>query len=232
MLEKRCLLSVKVLLEDEELFHKACKKLDEQRLKKVQMIKGREGKAQSVGAGLLLQGIVQERLFQSTFLAGDIVVSQNEGQPRLTGYTVQELLDSLESPVEIEYSYGRLGKPYLQKKFCCFSLSHSGEYVFCAVSDREIGADIQRCLPRKDHNLEKRFFSERERLLLEGRSGEERENLFYRLWTKKEAYGKLTGDGIGQAVGMDTEALSDRVSFEEWQLPGQYCMAVCRYLVS
>ncbi|MCI9438396.1 MAG: 4'-phosphopantetheinyl transferase superfamily protein [Lachnospiraceae bacterium] len=49
-----------------------------------------------------------------------------------------------------------------------------------------------------------RFFSERERAALEQAGGEqERERLFFRLWARKEAYGKLTGDGIAGVVDMD-----------------------------
>jgi phosphopantetheinyl transferase len=80
--------------------------------------------------------------------------------------------------------------------------------------------------------MAERFFSRAERYdLLECRSGEERTDLFYRLWVKKEAYGKLTGEGIAKAVVKDTEELSETVEWQEYREPEGYRMAVCRYKI-
>lgn len=245
-MEKRYLLSVKSLLENEELLCRACEKLDTERKKRVRRIKSKESKAQSVGAGLLLQYVVQsidcrddvmqDKYMPETYtsvehIAGECASGKTEDflQLCLRELTIEDILEKLQSPVETDYIYGRLGKPYFKNLPWFFSLSHSGEYVFCAVSEKEIGADIQMCKPLKNHHLEKRYFTEREQQLLEEKSEKERQNLFYRLWTKKEAYGKLTGDGIGDAVVLDTEALSDKVRWEEWQLENGYSITVCRY---
>jgi len=240
-MEKRYLLSVKPLLMDEEFLCRACEKLDTERKKKVQRIKARGAKAQSVGAGLLLQYVVQkiggrDYMVQDKCVSGkhtsvECACGEPESvlQPCLEEFNIEELLKELQSPVEIDYTYGRLGKPYFKNLPWYFSMSHSGEYVFCAVSDEEIGADIQMCKPLKNHHLGKRYFTEREQQLLEWKTEEERQKLFYRLWTKKEAYGKLTGDGIGDAVGLDTQELSESVLWEEWYLKKGYSIAVCRY---
>lgn len=240
-MEKRYLLSVKPLLMDEKLLCRACEKLDTERKKKVQRIKAREAKAQSVGAGLLLQYVVQkiggrDYMVQDKCVFGkhtsvECACGEPESflQPCLEEFNIEELLKELQSPVETDYTYGRLGKPYIKNLPWYFSMSHSGEYVFCAVSDEEIGADIQMCKPLKNHHLEKRYFTEREQQLLEWKTEEERQKIFYRLWTKKEAYGKLTGDGIGDAVGLDTQELSESVLWEEWYLKKGYSITVCRY---
>ena len=240
-MEKRYLLSVKSLLEDEQLLCRACEKLDTERKKRAQRIKSKEAKAQSVGAGLLLQYVLQKISGQDYLVQDKCVPGKHTSvefacgepesvlQPCLEEFNIEELLKELQSPVEIDYTYGRLGKPYFKNLPCYFSLSHSGEYVFCAVSDGEIGADIQECKPLKNYRMEKRYFTEWEQQLLAGKTEEERQKIFYRLWTKKEAYGKLTGDGIGDAVGLDTQELSENVLWEEWQLQNDYSITVCRY---
>lgn len=235
-MEKRYLLSVKELILDEALLHEACEKLDTERKKRVHRIKSKETKAQSVGAGLLLQYIVQNVAGQGDVVneedtaGGHSCVNAEGGlQLYVEELTIKDMLSKLHSPIETDYTYGRLGKPYFKNLPCHFSLSHSGEYVFCAVSDEEIGADIQMCKTLKNHHLEKRYFTEREQQLLVGEKGEERQKKFYRLWTKKEAYGKLTGDGIGDAVGLDTQELSESVLWEEWYLKKGYSITVCRY---
>ena len=76
-----------------------------------------------------------------------------------------------------------------------FSLSHSGEYAACVVSDVPVGVDIQQ--KRKTRaNIAKRFFQWEEAKKIESRQGEEQTDLFFRYWTGKESYLKLTGQGI------------------------------------
>lgn len=59
------------------------------------------------------------------------------------------------------YYYGEHGKPMRRNEEICFNLSHSGKYVLCAVSEMEIGCDIEKIKEVK-WKLAKRFFSEKE----------------------------------------------------------------------
>ena len=141
----------------------------------------------------------------------------------------------------------RSGKPYFRDLPVYFNLSHSGEYVLCAVSTEEIGADIQQHCGKDVGKLARRFFPEREWTALE-RAGEERERLFYRLWARKEAYGKLTGKGVADALGVDLlpgEGLPGKavpggaeaavlpegrgLLWEEYGIMEAYSIAFCRF---
>ena len=64
------------------------------------------------------------------------------------------------------YCYGEHGKPMRKDEKICFNLSHSGKYVLCAVSETEIGCDIEKIKEVK-WKIAKRFFSEKEYDLLE-----------------------------------------------------------------
>jgi 4'-phosphopantetheinyl transferase len=100
-----------------------------------------------------------------------------------------------------QISYGKNGKPYLfpnEGSRLYFSLSHAGSVAVCAVSDREIGVDIER-LDRFDGKVEqtiriaRRIMTEREwELWQENPTGE----ALVLLWTKKESYAKFTGEGL------------------------------------
>lgn len=97
----------------------------------------------------------------------------------------------------LAYSFGEAGKPYLAgADGVFFSLSHSGNYVLCAVSDCEIGADIERVRPA-DLRLAERFFctAESARIAAQETEKEQRE-LFFRYWTLKESFLKATGFGL------------------------------------
>ncbi|MCM1438288.1 MAG: 4'-phosphopantetheinyl transferase superfamily protein [Roseburia sp.] len=79
-----------------------------------------------------------------------------------------------------------------------FNLSHSGEWTVVALSDSEVGVDIQQVKP-VDMRLATRFFTESEREILKG-AGDAAELTFYRLWTVKEAYLKALGTGLNRPL--------------------------------
>ena len=99
------------------------------------------------------------------------------------------------------------GKPYFADLPIRFSLSHSGERVILAVSQKEIGADVEQILPRSLAPA-KRFFTAREQAYVFSAAGDDALLRFYEVWTKKEAYGKWQGSGIDAARAADTTALS------------------------
>lgn len=86
------------------------------------------------------------------------------------------------------------GKPFL---IGCpnvhFSISHSGEYVVCCVSDCPVGVDIQR-IGGFDPDLARSVCSERELKQLADTADSASE--FTRLWTQKEAVLKRSGVGL------------------------------------
>lgn len=90
------------------------------------------------------------------------------------------------------------GKPYFPNlQGLHFSVSHSGEVFACAFSDAPVGIDIQEKKPREGEadrcrNVAKRFFHPDEIDALDA----DTVRAFYAIWTAKEAYVKLTGQGI------------------------------------
>lgn len=88
------------------------------------------------------------------------------------------------------------GKPVaeVQGKNLCVSITHSGDYVACGVSDTPIGVDLE-VMRQVSPLLLTKALNEEERAFV---SNSEDENLsFLKLWTAKEAYLKLTGEGLG-----------------------------------
>lgn len=209
----------------ERLNRAALGKLDGHRLEKAERIRPGKARSQSVGAGLLLQLAVQR---SGTF------ASERDSRGLLPDdfemLTVSELLKRLGPPVPVSYRCGPKGKPDFENGPGHFNLSHSGSLVCGVFAQEEIGVDIQRMNPLKDMHLAERYFSERERETLAAcEDREHRERLFYRIWVRKEAYGKLTGEGIAAVTARDNDALAEQVSWQEYELPEGYCMAVCRY---
>ena len=95
---------------------------------------------------------------------------------------------------EIEFNFGTHGKPYLSNaENYNFSLSHSGKCVAFAESDFPVGIDVEQ-VKDFDSDIAKRYFSENERKYIENSSDFNR--AFAEIWTSKESYIKMTGDGL------------------------------------
>lgn len=103
-----------------------------------------------------------------------------------------------------ETEEGEYGKPYLKDyPGIRFNLSHSGDMVLCAISDREVGCDIELIEKVPNLNLMSRFFyrDEFEKIMNAG-SAEEQMKTFYRFWTLKESFMKMKG--LGMHLGPET----------------------------
>jgi 4'-phosphopantetheinyl transferase len=104
------------------------------------------------------------------------------------------------APASVRYAVAERGKPRVVDApvDVRFNLSHSGERALLAVAiGREVGVDIEATRELSDLvSLAERVFSpsERERLLRS--SNDQREEIFFRLWTRKESFIKALGDGM------------------------------------
>ncbi|WP_456265777.1 MULTISPECIES: 4'-phosphopantetheinyl transferase family protein [unclassified Bacillus (in: firmicutes)] len=101
------------------------------------------------------------------------------------------------------------GKPVVrQLPSFHFNLSHSGDWVVCAVDDAPVGIDIEEIKPI-DLAIAKRFFSADEYQDLLSQPAERQEAYFFHLWSMKEAFIKLTGKGLSYGLSSFTARLSE-----------------------
>lgn len=101
-------------------------------------------------------------------------------------------------------SYLPNGKPVSSDERIFVSIAHSGNYVFCAISDREVGVDAEPFdLDSKHDNIIKRFPVEERKLLADKKIS------FSQLWTSKEAYAKMCNKSI---LGVIKECIYDKNS--------------------
>lgn len=103
---------------------------------------------------------------------------------------------------ELRFTYGDHGKPALQDYRLHFNLSHSGEVAMLALAEVcPVGIDLERVRCLDDmHRIAERFFCSDEALELASLPASQQGPAFFRCWTRKEAYLKATGDGIGVAL--------------------------------
>lgn len=87
------------------------------------------------------------------------------------------------------------GKPYFADSCLHFSISHTKNHAFCALSKENIGIDAEEMGREIDLGLAEKILSPTEKRRFD-RAGNRRAALL-RLWVLKEAYAKLTGRGWG-----------------------------------
>jgi len=130
--------------------------------------------------------------------------------------------------------YGYNGKPTVEG--ICFSLSHSGDMVICAAGSKDVGCDIEKLAAPKEKVAE-RFFAPEEIEYLHSFSGDTLDREFFRLWTMKESYIKMTGEGlklplsrfridIGDELTVFREGLPCDCRIKEYPIDG-YALSIC-----
>ena len=89
---------------------------------------------------------------------------------------------------------GENGKPGCEGVY--FNLSHSDDMVLCAVSDTLVGCDIEK-VTDAPMEVAEHYFSEMEcRYISTAKDSADSDRRFFRLWTMKESYMKMTGEGM------------------------------------
>lgn len=180
--------------------------LDSERLKIVRrMSSNSSGCATARGTGLLLQ-YAGQRFLEGKCRGGLDFTG-------ITDITVDELLNIIAEPVDFAYRHGEDGKPYWSdSNMPYFNVSHSAGTVLLAISDVEVGIDIQKIRGKNELSMAKRFYSGHEAEIIAesyDESEEKGREIFYMLWARKEALGKRTGRGVRPYLDTDVSDIDN-----------------------
>jgi 4'-phosphopantetheinyl transferase len=109
-------------------------------------------------------------------------------------------------PADVRFRFAAHGKPELDPD-CAplarelrFNISHSGDRALIGLARVEVGADIERVKTRRTDDIVRRFFAAGEQQRLFQFAAPQREAAFFRLWTCKEAFLKVTGEGLSRST--------------------------------
>lgn len=199
--------------EDKNIYNSAYEMLDVRRQEKTDRLKNEADKIRSVAAGILLNECY--RMNSKSGVCG---------------------MPSEMPPIQAKQG----GKPYFVTGPICFNLSHSGDYVMCALSGNEVGCDVEY---KRDAGLKiaKRFFSQAEQEYL---AGCDDADAFAKLWTLKESVLKASGVGISYPMdefsvvgnGVIVDSINMLVKDEDIRLYiknyrniGDYAFSACSY---
>ncbi len=120
---------------------------------------------------------------------------RNKTLRRLAGACTGNLME------EMYLSYFPGGKPFFRHSELHFSLSHTGDKILAAFARFAIGVDVEISTRKLSFEaVARRYFDPLECAFLETCSKVERQGMFFRMWVRKEAAVKLTGEGL--ALGL------------------------------
>lgn len=112
------------------------------------------------------------------------------------------------------FKLGKYGKAYISNyDNIHFNLSHSGKFVACAISDMEVGVDIEYNDPTIDLNIAKHYFfnTEYENII----NSKNPSNEFFNYWVLKESYMKYTGLGFNLELDKFEIIINDEIRLKD-----------------
>lgn len=143
---------------------------------------------------------------------------------------------------EMVFELNPNGKPFLQgHPYLHYNLSHSGEWVVCAVDNEAVGVDVESIHP-VDYGIAERYFSPSENMQLMRQPEADRLPFFFDIWTLKESYIKAIGRGMsmplqsfsilkeGQDISLkhtDVQSQGGPYSFKQFDIDPLYKLSLC-----
>ncbi|NET26972.1 4'-phosphopantetheinyl transferase superfamily protein [Okeania sp. SIO1I7] len=135
-------------------------------------------------------------------------------------------------PKKLQFTYSERGKPYLSDTSILFNLSHSQDLALYAITTvNSIGIDLEYIRPMNDaEGLAKRFFTAQEYNLISQLPPQQQQEIFFKIWTCKEAYLKATGDGLAGGLEKVEVCLTPEQPIQFISINGDFQEAARWYL--
>ena len=129
-------------------------------------------------------------------------------------YLLLKKLLNEENIVRPIFKTGEYGKAYISNyENIHFNLSHSGKFVSCAISDSEVGIDVEYNDPAIDLDIAKQYFfnTEYENIMQSEKPSDE----FFNYWVLKESYMKYTGLGFNLELDEFEIMIKDKIELKD-----------------
>ncbi|MBQ9544332.1 MAG: 4'-phosphopantetheinyl transferase superfamily protein [Clostridia bacterium] len=139
-----------------------------------------------------------------------LIIAEKDVDKELSAKLLKEALETRFGKDAVpEITRSPSGKPgFADTKHGYFSVSHTGRFFLVCFSTEPVGADIEIVRKMPHARIAGRFFSSAERRRLAGAGDPGLE--FFRIWTKKEALVKLSGEGLSALGRADSAFASVR----------------------
>ena len=111
------------------------------------------------------------------------------------------------------FKTGKFGKAYISNhENIHFNLSHSNKMILCAISDKEVGVDVEYVDAEIDLNIAKHYFFNKEYDSI--MKSDNPANEFFKYWVLKESYMKYTGLGMNLKLNSFEIVIGDKIKLK------------------
>lgn len=139
---------------------------------------------------------------------------------------------------KIKFTYNLYGKPYIEGLNLFFNISHSFQWIVCAIHEAPVGIDIEMIRPIDLHIIMKNIFSDIEYADLLKKGEADQLLYFYDLWTLKESYIKAIGKGLSITLNSFSikKKSNDKIKiwgneltcfFKQYPIDVKYKLSIC-----
>ncbi len=192
-------------------------------------------------------------VYYKRYESGDAGRSEQASHAHALGRQV--LASALKAEYNIDFSEDMItlaagGKPILKDYPIHFNISHCDGLVACAVSDVPVGIDVEKARKVTDSLIRKAcspgeqayvadgfpFLNSIPNAGAEGTAHGEKEDRFLQLWTLKESYLKMTGEGMAKPLDQVNFSFKEnpkeidcnqKGNFFQIRLEQEYWLSVC-----
>ena len=150
---------------------------------------------------------------------------------------IKKLQNELRIVSDIEINY--YGKPYFKDNNATFfNISHSKDYVICAIASQPVGIDIEYIKPI-DFSICEFIFSEKEKSTFSSLSKKDKLNYLLLIWTLKESYLKMMGIGLNlelhrlsvtirnENISLFLNGFKEAAYFHSTKIENSYYLSIC-----
>ena len=110
---------------------------------------------------------------------------------------------------DLDYYVNNYGKPYLKNMDLFFNISHSFDYVIAAISDKEIGIDVEK-IRKTPITIMNQFATKKEKEYILSSNNNIEERIF-KIYTLKEAYFKMLGINLNHILEVEFTIKNDKI---------------------
>ena len=183
-----------------------------------------------------IQHLNQERKKKATNYRHEIDTARTVCGEMLLRYALSKRLGSSIPEIPLQFTFNPYGKPFLLNyPDVSFNISHSGDWVTCAISDFDIGIDVEQINLDMNLDIANQYFHEKEIQLINSVAAPESYHYFFRIWTTKESYLKCIGKGLGEPlsnfyVSEKTVILENKITpyhINYYKILDDYALSVC-----
>ena len=130
----------------------------------------------------------------------------------------------------LKFQTNEYGKPYIEGKNIYYNISHSHDYVIVAISNKEIGIDIEK-IRKNPTSIINQIATDNEKAYILADSENTNKRLF-EIFTLKEAYFKMLGKNLNNILNIEFSIKGNSIICTDPNIHSEFITDIPGYVIS